>query len=125
MPGEVAEELEGGGEARLGQHAPRVAADGEHAAGFDQVMLVESEDIGAFTRLAGRRTIAVAHRQAVVFAFVIEAIQLEQPPGCGEKLRAGDLCRDNRVGDGERPVRHKARVGETGGLGERDEVAPV
>ena len=46
MSGEIADEIEMRGKARLGQHAPGVAADREHLAALDQMMPVEFEGVG-------------------------------------------------------------------------------
>src|SRR5262245_29943686 len=72
MGGEVADEIEMRGKARLGQHTPGVAADREHLAALDQMMSVERESVGLL-----RHGPLVDHRLAVILAGCLQPVELE------------------------------------------------
>ena len=79
---EIADEVEMRGEARVGQHLPGVAADREHLAALDGVVLVEHEHV-----LGMRDAALVDDGLAVVLAQRLEIIELEQAVGGGEEFR--------------------------------------
>src|SRR5215510_14602193 len=120
MGGEAADEIEMRGKARLGQHAPGVAADRKHLASLDQMMSIEFESVGLL-----RYRPLVDHRLAVILAGRLQSVELEQPVGRREELRLAELRPHRRVLDRDGTPRDKARVEETGLLGERQEVVPI
>ena len=72
MGGEIADEIEMRGKARIGQHAPGVAADGKDLAALDEMMPVERKRIGLF-----RDGALVDDGLTVILARRLKPIELE------------------------------------------------
>src|SRR5581483_6672732 len=120
MRGEIPDELEMRSEARLGKHAPSVAADRKHLACLDQVVPVEHEGIG----LAADRAL-IDHRLAVVLAGGLELIELEEPVGRREEFGLTELPRHGHVVDRERIAPHEPRIEEASAFGHRQKIVPI
>ena len=72
MVAEIAEKFKVGRKARVGEHFPAIAADGEHPALFNRVMAVEIKyAFGACNRAE------VTHRLAIIFAFGFKPLKFE------------------------------------------------
>ena len=82
MGGEIADEIEMRLEARVGKHAPGIAAYRKDLAALDEVMAVKLEGF----RLIGDAAF-IDDRLAVILAGRLEAVELEQAIGRGEELR--------------------------------------
>src|SRR5262245_10792665 len=72
MGAEVPDEVEVRGEARVGKHAPGIAANREHLAGLDEMVPVKFEGIERT-----RHGALINHRLAVILASGLDALQLE------------------------------------------------
>ena len=120
MSGKIADEIEMRLEARVGQHAPGVAAYWKDLAPLDEVMAVELEGF----RLIGEAAF-IDDRLAVILAGRLEVVELEQAIGGREELREPKLLFHRLIGDADRLAGHEARVEEPRLFGNWQEVVPV
>src|SRR3990170_8840258 len=120
MSSEVAEKIEMRREARVGQHAPGVAAHREDLAAFDEMMPVELERVGLL-----RHASLIDDRLAIILASRLKPIDLEQPVGRREELRLAELRPHRLVLDRDRPASHEPWIEEPSLLRHGDKVVPV
>ncbi len=120
MGAEVAEKIEMRREARVGQHAPGVAAHREDLAAFDEMMSVELERVGLL-----RHASFIDDRLAVILASRLEPVELEQPIGRREELRLAELRPHRLVLDIDRPAGHQPRIEEPRLFRHGDKVVPI
>ncbi|MEJ2518566.1 MAG: hypothetical protein P8Y82_11580, partial [Methyloceanibacter sp.] len=120
MSRKVTDEVEIGREARVGQHAPDIAAHGKHPVLLDQVMVVEDEHLRLFGNAA-----AIDDSLPVVLASGLEVIELEQPVGRREEARIAQLLAHFGIIDFDRTAADEARIEEARLLRHRQEVVPV
>ena len=104
MGGEVADEIEMLAKPRIGEHAPRIAANRKDLALFDQVMSIKLEGVGLL-----RQAALVDDCLALVLASRLKPVELEQPVGRREELGLAELPLHRLVLDVDGLVSHEPR----------------